>query len=146
MSDDAGKFTEVVAKLRARLLDAKNLKIGEDSPQDFALGMMMQLMNEAERQRQACIREMHSHRELAKAAEYQASAYAQVHNMAWAVYDGFIRAEEKSITERKERELEKAQNPEPEKLQEPKAEASVEETAVADTKPVSGRRKKSGNQ
>jgi hypothetical protein len=108
MSEEVSKFSDTVAKLRARLLDAQKLDIGKDNPQEFALGMIIQLMNEAEKQRQICVREMHSHRELAKAAEYQASAYSAIHSMAWAVYDGFIRAEERAIAERKARDQERA--------------------------------------
>jgi hypothetical protein len=97
-------FSDIVAKFRARLLDAKRLDVGSDEPQENALGMLMQVLSEVEKQRQECIRQMYSHREQAKASEFQASALASVHSMAWAVYDGFIKAEEKSIEERAEAE------------------------------------------
>lgn len=128
MPDDSGNptFPEVVSKLRARLLDAKSLSIGEDAPQDYALGMIMQLMGECEKQRQVCLREMQSHREQARAAEYQASAFGMVHSMAWAVYDGFIKAQEKSIEEEKAKAEEKAK----EVVAPAKEEVKVEEKKV----------------
>jgi hypothetical protein len=105
---EGSSFGEVVAKLQARLLDAKKLSVGAQEPQEFTLGMFLQLLNDCEKQRQICMREMQSHRELAKAAEFQAGAFGMIHSMAYAVYDGFIRAEEKAIAERQEREAEKA--------------------------------------
>jgi DNA replication protein DnaC len=109
MPTDQGALTfqETLAKLHARLLDAKKVDLGNDNPQEFALGMMQQLMSEAERQRQACLKQVQDHREQARAAEYQASAYATINSMAWAIFDGYVRQEERAIQERKDREAEK---------------------------------------
>jgi hypothetical protein len=102
------EFSDAVAKLRVRMLDAISLGIGKDNPAEFVLAALIQVMNEAERHKQACVAQMISHRESAKAAEHQASAYSQVHSVVWSVYNGLIEAEERSIRERKEREAEAA--------------------------------------
>ncbi len=111
-----GSFQDVLNKLRRRLIDAKRLDVGTDAPQDFVFGVITNLMSECERQKNACLQQAQSHKEQARAAEYQATAFATVHSMAFSIYDGFIRAEERAVEERKAREAEKAANapaPEP---------------------------------
>ena len=105
-------FATTIANLRKRLLDAKNLNIGSDSPQDFTLGVIIQIMNECERRRQECLRAQQDHLQQAKGAEYQAAAFSMVHSITESVYNGFIQAEERAIEERKAQDTEKSPNTE----------------------------------
>jgi hypothetical protein len=105
-----GSFQDTITKMRKRLLDAKRLSVGQENPQDYTLGVLTALMAECEKQRQACLQQVQSHREQAKAAEYQASAFASMHTMSFVVYDQFIRAEERSVEEQKARDAEKAEH------------------------------------
>lgn len=92
-------FSENVAKLRARLVDANRMGLGRDNGADFALANMMQLMNEAEVLRQRALKQAQNLLEQSKASEAQANAFSMIHSMAYAVFDGFVRAAEKSVAE-----------------------------------------------
>ena len=102
------EFSEAIQKLRSRLGDAISLGVGEDNPAEFTMAALIQVMNEAERHRQDCLRQMVSYRELAKGCEFQASAYCQMHSLIYSVYNNLITAEEKAQRERREVERRKA--------------------------------------
>lgn len=101
-------FQATVAKLRARVGDAIRLGVGAENPAEFTVGVMFQIMEQCEKNRQDCLRQADSHREQAKAAEYQASAMLGVYEVAWRVYDGFIKAEERSRERAEFEAMEKA--------------------------------------
>ena len=97
-------FSEIISKLRLRMLDAVKLGVGTDNPAEFSLTALVQIANECERLKQDCTRQVQSYRELAKGAEHQASAYGQVQSIIYAVYNGMITGEERAIRERQERD------------------------------------------
>jgi hypothetical protein len=129
------EFSEVIGRLRARMLDAMKLGVGTENPAEFSLTALMQVMNECERLKQDCLRQVQSYRELAKAAEHQASAYGQVHSIVWAVYNGMVSGEERSILERQQREAEDKERAEQD------AYTALDESPK-DVKPKKGRRGK----
>lgn len=103
----ADTFAGTIVELRQSLLKAKELDLGADAPQEFTLGVVIQIMNECERRRQECIRAHGDFLAQARAAEYQANAFSMVSSIAQQVYNGFIQAEERSLADRKAREAER---------------------------------------
>lgn len=90
------EFTEAIGRLRGRVSDAVALGVGTDNPGEFTAAALIQIMNEAERRRLSCLEQATALRAKAEAAQHQAGAYVQVHAIAWSVYDGFVKAQERA--------------------------------------------------
>lgn len=92
-------YNENLIKLRQRMTDA--LKEGVVGPEgkDFYEATMIQIMNEAERQRQICVQQADTLRRQAATADGQASAFSMISSIVYNVLNSFIIQAEKSRKE-----------------------------------------------
>lgn len=114
---DEVKPQEEALKLRKRLLDFQRL--GAMNPESFATYQqtILQLWQEAERRRQACLTQSETFKRQAAAAESQAHAFSAMSSILYSVVNGYVEIEEKRLREIAERQAERQeiQQQEPEK-------------------------------
>lgn len=125
-------YSDDLVKLRKRMLDALNFGVVDESLKDFYEATLIQIMNESERQRQACVTRAEELRRQAAVADGQANAFIQVNSIVYNVLNSYILAAEKS----KREELERAEElKEKQKLLESMQQAQeAEAVKVEDTK------------
>lgn len=99
-------YSDDLVKLRKRMLDALNLGVVDPSVKDFYEATLIQIMNESERQRQACVTRAEELRRQAAVADGQANAFIQVSSIVYNVLNSYILVEEKSKREELERAAE----------------------------------------
>ena len=107
-------YAEDIIKLRQRVRDAVAKGIVTNGS-EFLEATLIQIMNDAERNRQNCLTNAENLRKQAAALEGQAGAFASVSSIVYNVINGFVLVAERDEIERKER----AEEP---KLEEIKAE------------------------
>ena len=96
-------------RLRTRALEG--LKIGfykDEAEKALSEGTLIQVLNEAERKRQACITQAEHHRIQMAQQQAQAEAFGMVGSMLYSVLDGYIRGEERRVQEERDRAAERA--------------------------------------
>ena len=96
-------YSDDLVKLRKRMLDALNFGVVDESLKDFYEATLIQIMNESERQRQACVTRAEELRRQAAVADGQANAFIQVNSIVYNVLNSYILAAEKSKREELER-------------------------------------------
>ncbi len=96
-------FSEDITKLRRRLLDAVSHGIIKSDSKDIYEATLIQVLNEAERQRQRCVTQADTLRRQAAVADGQASAYSAIGSIVFNVLNGFVDAAERASREEKER-------------------------------------------
>ena len=107
-------FAEDIAKLRLRVADAVSKNLIVKDGKDFLEATLIQIMNEAERNRQNCLNNAETLRKQASAFEGQAGAFASVSSIVFNVINGYVMLAEKEEQERAKEEAEKnAATPEP---------------------------------
>jgi len=113
--EDSIKTQDEVLKLRKRLLDFQ--RTGAMAPESFMTYQqtILQLWQEAERRRQACMAQKETLLRQAAAAESQAHAFSAMSSIMFSVIDGYVSLEEKRIREEQERAQEKQAAEEEEK-------------------------------
>ena len=91
--------TEDIIKLRQRVHDAlsKGIITGNS---DFLEATLIQIMNEAERNRQNCLTNAENLRKQAATFEGQAGAFASVSSIVYSVINGFVLVAERDEVER----------------------------------------------
>lgn len=104
---DEAKTQEELLKLRKRLLDFQRL--GVMDPEAFMTYQqtILQLWQEAERRRQACMAQVEGLKRQAAAAESQAHAFSSMSSIFYAVVNGYVEIEEKRFREEAERQAER---------------------------------------
>lgn len=100
-------YSDDLVKLRKRVLDAVSVGIVDNNLKDFYEATLLQIMNEAERQRQICVNRAEDLRKQAAIADGQASAYSQISSIVYNVLNSYILLQEKTIREEQERAKEK---------------------------------------
>ena len=117
-------FGEDIFKLRKRMLDAVSNNVFEASSKDMIEALLIQILNDAERNRQNCLTQAENLRKQASTIDGQAGAFASVSSIVYNVLNGFVRAAERSKEEIAEQAEEKEHTGE------------KDEQSEADDKPV----------
>lgn len=124
-------YAEELIKLRKRVTDAVGHGIIDSNLRDFYEGTLIQIMNEAERQRQHCVKQAEDLRRQAAVLEGQAQAFSQQSSIVYSVLNGFIiQAEKVAYQEaqaKEEREKNEAEQTDEEKENLRKIEAKQSE-------------------
>jgi hypothetical protein len=102
-------FSEDITRLRKRLLDAVSHGIVKSDSKDIYEATLIQVLNEAERQRQRCMTQADTLRRQAAVADGQASAYSAIGSIVFNVLNGFVDAAERANREERERAVENAE-------------------------------------
>ena len=128
---------EELVRLRKRVNDL--LKLGAATPETFAQ-TMMQLWQEGERRRQACMQEADEHLRKYHALVAQAHGFAAQSSILYSVINGYATLEERRVQEMIEREKEtiekeKAQE-EARKAEEARAKGEAPQAAPANGHPA----------
>jgi hypothetical protein len=119
-------------KLRKRLMDL--IRLGAATPDTFQQALM-QIWQETERRRIACLSEAEEHLRKYHALVSQAHAFTSQGSIAYAVIDGYVQLEEKRLREMSERAAEKRQQEEEQAAAaEEQKKAAVEEQKKAEAK------------
>ena len=98
--------SEDILKLRKRVADAVMAGVVEPNLKDFYEATLLQVLNEAERQRQVCVAQSESFRKQAAAADGQASAYAAMGSIVFNVLNSYILQAERADREEQARKIE----------------------------------------
>ena len=107
-------FAEDIAKLRLRVSDAVAKGLTVKDGKEFLESTLIQIMNEAERNRQNCMNNAETLRKQAAAFEGQAGAFASVSSIVFNVINGYVTlAEQEEQARLAEVEEEKAQPKDP---------------------------------
>jgi len=122
-------YAEDILKLRKRVQDAVSKGVVSDDGRDFLEASLIQIMNDAERNRQNCLTQAENLRKQASTFDGQAGAFASVSSIVYNVINGFVVVAERDEAERAAEAAEKA---------EAQAEAEAEESEV---KPVADKKK-----
>ena len=96
-------YSDDLIKLRKRMLDALNLGVVDTNSKDLYEATLIQIINETERQRQACVSKSEELRRQAAICDGQASAFTQVSSIVYSVLNGYIMAAERQHREELER-------------------------------------------
>jgi hypothetical protein len=138
-------YADDLVRLRKRMIDALDLGVINSNSKDLYEATLIQIMNEAEKQRQTCVARAEDMRRQAAIADGQSHAFSQVSSIIYNVLNGYINVAEKQKREEQEFAAENA-----EKQAAMDAAASVEVTnpiveAITETlgvEEISKRRKK----
>ena len=101
--------SEDILKLRKRVADAVATGVVDPNLKDFYEATLLQVLNEAERQRQTCATQAEALRKQAAIADGQASAYSAMGSIVYSVLNGYILQAEKAIREEHARAAEMAE-------------------------------------
>src|SRR5579885_2256319 len=105
-------FGEDIIKLRQRVQDAiKKGVVSQDGKEIFE-ATLIQIMNDAERNRQNCLTQAENLRRQASVFDGQAGAFASVSSIVYNVLNGFVTAAEREEAERQRLEEERLANAE----------------------------------
>jgi len=105
-------FTEDLFKLRQKFQDAIKSGVVSEEGKDIFEATLIQVLNDAEKNRQNCATQADNLRRQASMFDGQASAFASVSSIVYGVLNGFVMAAERVEQERLEQEKEKAANAE----------------------------------
>lgn len=129
-------YAEEIVNLRKRILDAVNAGVVDPQFKDFYEATLLQILNESERQRQACTARAEDLRRQASVLDGQTNAFAQLGSIIYAVLNGYIKATERAHAEEIARHIEKhGAPPDAEPAVEPVASETKEEKAAPGKKP-----------
>jgi hypothetical protein len=113
-------YAESIIKLRNRVQDAVKKGLVEDSGKEFFEATLIQVMNEAEKNRNNCLAQAENLRKQASVFDGQAAAFGSVSSIVFSVINGYVTVVERDEAERAAQEAEKASD-----AQEESSEVSV---------------------
>jgi CHASE3 domain sensor protein len=102
-------YAEDILKLRKRVQDAVSKGVVTDDGKDFLEASLIQIMNDAERNRQNCLTQADNLRRQAAQFDGQAGAFASVSSIVYNVINGFVIVAERDEEERAAEAAEKAE-------------------------------------
>lgn len=102
-------YADDLLKLRKRMLDALDLGVIDNNSKDLYEATLIQVMNEAEKQRQVCVARAEDLRKQAAIADGQSHAFTQVSSIVYSVLNGYIGAAERQKQEEQARAAEMAE-------------------------------------
>lgn len=94
-----------LVRLRTRLVDLQ--KLGGLEPEAFGTYQqtLLQIYNEAERKKQACLQQAQTLRQQAAAAEAQSHAFGTIGSILYSVVNGYVELEQKRMAEEHEAKI-----------------------------------------
>lgn len=92
-------YGEELFRLRKRVADAVSTGVIDPNNKDILEALMIQIMNDAERNRQQCVSQAESLRKQAATLDGQAGAFASVSSIVYNVLNGFVQAAEREKQE-----------------------------------------------
>lgn len=101
-------YAEDILKLRKRVQDAVARGVVTNDGKDFLEATMIQIMNDAERNRQNCVSQADNLRKQAAQFDGQAGAFASMSSIVYNVLNGFVTIAERDEAERAAEEEEKS--------------------------------------
>lgn len=101
-------YGESIIKLRARVQDAVKKGLVETSGKEFFEATLIQIMNDAEKNRQNCLTQAENLRRQASVFDGQAAAFGSVSSIVFGVINGYVTVAERDEAERLAQEAEKA--------------------------------------
>jgi len=105
-------YAEDILKLRQRMKDAVAKGLVNPDGKDFFEATLLQVMNDAERNRQNCVSQAENLRRQAATMDGQAGAFASVTSIVYNVLNGFVNATEKAEAEEARIEAERVEKEE----------------------------------
>jgi hypothetical protein len=99
-------YPEDIIKLRKRIVDAVQKGVINQEGKDFLEASLIQIMNEAEKNRQNCLVQAENLRRQAAVMDGQAGAFNSTIAIVYNVINGFVVAEERAQEERARQEAE----------------------------------------
>lgn len=90
---------EDISKLRRRFADALNVGVISKEGKDTFEAVLLQIVNEAEKQRQSNLNQADALRRQASALDGQANAFSSVASIVYSVLNGYVTAQERAIEE-----------------------------------------------
>jgi hypothetical protein len=110
-------YTEDILKLRARVADAVKAGVVDESGKPTLEAILVNIMNEAEKNRQNCVAQAENLRRQAAGIDGQAAAFNSTVSIVFSVVNGLVKIAERSNEEEKARaEQEATERAEKEKL------------------------------
>lgn len=94
-------YAEELFKLRKRMVDAAASGLVDENSKNIVEALLIQIMNDGEKSRQACMTQAEGLRKQASTLEGQAAAFSSVTSIVYNVLNGFIRSAETSQEEEK---------------------------------------------
>jgi hypothetical protein len=95
-------YADDLIRLRKRVVDALSLGVVDDNSKDLYEATLIQVMNEAEKQRQVCVARAEDMRRQAAVADGQSHAFSQMSSIVYSVINGFVGAAERQKREEQE--------------------------------------------
>lgn len=105
-------FTEELFKLRQKFQDAIQKGVVSEDGKDIFEATLIQILNDAEKNRQNCVTQADNLRRQASVFDGQAAAFASVGSIVYGVINGFVMLADKAEQEKVEQEKEKETNTE----------------------------------
>ena len=94
-------YAEDILKLRKRINDALEKNVISGEVKDFYEATLLEIMNDAERQRQNCLNQADTLKRQAAIAEGQAAAFSMISSIVYNVINGYVVQAEKREKEDK---------------------------------------------
>jgi hypothetical protein len=96
---------DILANLRKRMVEAVQIGMVNQDAGGVLETVLIQIVNEAERNKQRCDQLAYDYKRQAAQAEAQANAYTQIQSIVYAVLNGFVNAAAAAVeAERKQQE------------------------------------------
>lgn len=90
---------EALTRLRTRMVDALKTGVVDEKHHGLVQQVLLQIMNDAERQRQACLSQVEAFKNQIVMAQGQANGYAAIASIVYGTIDGFIKQTERAAAE-----------------------------------------------
>lgn len=100
-------YAESIIKLRARVQDAVSKGLVDSNGREFFEATLIQIMNDAEKNRQNCLTQAENLRRQASVFDGQAAAFGSTVSIVFNVINGYVTAAERDEAERAREEAEK---------------------------------------
>lgn len=94
---------EALVKLRNRMTDALKMGVVDEKHHGIVQQILLQIMNDAERQKQSCLNQVETLQSQIMMARGQANGYTTITSIVYATLDGFIKQAERAVAEERER-------------------------------------------
>lgn len=121
-------YNEELSRIRQKVIDAVSEGVVSDENRDFYEATLIQIMNDAERNRQTCLNSVDTLKRQIATLEGQAQAFSSFSSIIFNVLNGFIVQEQKNKADiaRREQELEEIKKAQEEQNIKVKVEVSNE--------------------
>lgn len=99
-------YSEDILKLRTKFADAVRYGVIKESGANTFEAVLLQIMNDAEKNRQNCTNQAENLRKQASVLDGQAGGFASVANIIYNVLNGYVNLAERELAEQAERDKE----------------------------------------